>query len=83
MAKIAHSIAYQTDNALWSSICAARHLSLADLNKIREHAIAALPRQRLANRFSERENDERQENRFHRARQYGRADGRQSRQGWL
>jgi hypothetical protein len=41
MAKIAHSIAYQTDNALWSSTCAARH-SLADLNEIREHAIAAL-----------------------------------------
>ena len=42
MAKTAHSIAYQTDTALWSSTCAARHLSLADLNEIREHAIAAL-----------------------------------------
>ena len=42
MAKTAHSIAYQTDNALWSSTCAARHLSLADLNEIREHAIATL-----------------------------------------
>ncbi len=40
MAKTAHSIAYQTDTALWSSTCAARHLSLADLNEIREHAIA-------------------------------------------
>jgi len=42
MVKTADSIAYQTDNALWSSTCAARHLSLADLNEIREHAIAAL-----------------------------------------
>jgi hypothetical protein len=42
MADTAHSIAYQTDNALWSSTCAARHLSLADLNEIRERAIAAL-----------------------------------------